>query len=551
MLHPTVYNTSQVCHQLGVAHVVLSPGSRNAPLTISFARNKKIKKWVIPDERVAGFVALGIAQQTKTPVAICCTSGTALLNYAPAIAEAFYREIPLIVISADRPPHLIDQRDGQTIRQFEALKNHVKASFQLPIITSDKNAKTFENQLIEAIQLSQLLPKAPIHLNIPFDEPFYPTKRQKLSFKKIEFQTKQQEPSPTPEIELENYSKVLILVGQNDTDKNLSKELKKHAKKIPVLQSPLNNLHVGGINHVDAFIKDQPELQPELLITAGLSVLSKNLKNYLRKFKPKKHLHFDEAGVEVDTFQTHPTLIQQSLNDFLKTSDFQNADKNYLKDWKKHSKTTENAIVNFLFDESTFTETTAFYFASRFIPDHSILHLSNSMPVRFADLFSVKPTLEVFSNRGTSGIDGCTSTALGTALISNKLNVLLTGDLSFLYDRNAFFHSHIPNNLRVLVFNNQGGGIFRLINSPASLPELETYFETRHNRTAEYICKENNLTYYQVRTFSELENSLVSFYGEGEQAKVLEIFTEPTKNEKIYNSLKTYIYEHNTQMGNH
>lgn len=181
MLNPTVFNTSQICYQLGVKHAVMSPGSRNAPLTISFARHDGIKKWIIPDERSAGFVALGIAQETKTPVVLCCTSGSALLNYAPAIAEAYYREIPLIILSADRPPELIDQRDGQTIRQFESLKNHVKGSFNLPLISNESDIKDYQARLIEAMRLSGQLPKGPVHLNIPFSEPL-PRKRSETYF---------------------------------------------------------------------------------------------------------------------------------------------------------------------------------------------------------------------------------------------------------------------------------------------------------------------------------------------------------------------------------
>ena len=170
MLHPTIYNTAQICHQLGVEHAVLSPGSRNAPLTISFARHDGIKKFILPDERTAGFVALGIAQEVRKPVVLVCTSGTALLNYAPAIAEAFYRELPLIVLSADRPPELIDQRDGQTIRQYKALDNHVKSSYQLPLVSNASQADAYIHKLIEGVRESRLLPWGPVHLNIPFQE---------------------------------------------------------------------------------------------------------------------------------------------------------------------------------------------------------------------------------------------------------------------------------------------------------------------------------------------------------------------------------------------
>ena len=165
------------------------------------------------------------------------------------------------------------------------------------------------------------------------------------------------------------------------------------------------------------------------------------------------------------------------------------------------------------------------------------------MPVRFADLIGVSNGITTWSNRGTSGIDGCSSTAVGTSLVSNEINVLLSGDVSFLYDRNAFFHNYKLPNLRIVVFNNQGGGIFRLIEGPANLPELEDYFETRHHRSAKYICLENEMDYAQASSIEEIKNELASFYNPSKHAKVLEIFTDPETNQKEYKKLKQYIYE--------
>ncbi|MEQ6168668.1 2-succinyl-5-enolpyruvyl-6-hydroxy-3-cyclohexene-1-carboxylic-acid synthase [Ekhidna sp. MALMAid0563] len=542
MLHPTVFNTSQICHQLGVRYAVMSPGSRNAPLTISFARHEGIKKYIIPDERSAGFVALGIAQETKTPVVLCCTSGSALLNYAPAIAEAYYREIPLIVLSADRPPELIDQRDGQTIRQFEALKNHVKGSVNLPLVSTEAEAKNYSEMLIKALQEATTLPLGPVHINTPFKEPFYPEAGQALEFEKVEMDDAP-DSSLSRELntDLTPYKKVLILVGQKDPDQELEAQLKPIADLVPVLRSPLNNLQVG-IQHVDGFISSQKELQPDLLITTGLSVLSKKLKQYLRSHPPKAHFHFDPAGIEVDTFQSSPRLIKESLSSFLKRHSFDHADSKYLEKWKAAELKARQALDTFK-TQKTFSESSTTFQVLETLPDNSTLHLSNSMPVRYADLFGVKNTIQTYCNRGTSGIDGCTSTAIGTSMVSDRMNVLLTGDLAFLYDRNAFFHNYPLPNLRVIVLNNQGGGIFRLIDGPANLPELEEYFETRHNRTAEYICTESGLEYGKVSNEAALVSSLKSFYEPSQTGKVLEIFTDPETNQRVYKELKKLLNE--------
>ena len=531
MLHPAIYNTSELCFAVGVRHAVMSPGSRNAPLIISFARNDKIKKWIIPDERSAGFIALGIAQKRKEPVVLCCTSGTALLNYAPAIAEAYYREILVIVLSADRPPELIDQRDGQTIRQFEALKNHVKFSTKLPVIETKQDADDYTAELIHALTLTQNLPLAPIHINIPFKEPFYPSKDQKLTFSAIDFHPPNSQVSKFT-LTGTSYSKVLILVGQQSYDQELSHELKKLEEKLPVLYSPLNNLGSIGIRYVDTFIQDQSELRPELLITSGLSLLSKRLKKYLKKNKPNEHWHFDPAGVEVDTFQTNPRIFKFSLADFLKKYSFSYLNQTFLSNWLALAKRAENKISAFSFD--IFSEISAFKTVLSRLPSGIDLHLSNSMPVRLAEIFGTKNENETWSNRGTSGIDGVTSTAIGSAFVSKKLNVLLTGDLSFLYDRNAFFHNHSYANFHIIVFNNSGGGIFRLIEGPSDLPEFEDYFETRHNRTARYICNEYSINYNAANNFDELSGELVDFFNKSSNPKLLEVFTDSKINEEQY-----------------
>ncbi|MEM6830480.1 MAG: 2-succinyl-5-enolpyruvyl-6-hydroxy-3-cyclohexene-1-carboxylic-acid synthase [Bacteroidota bacterium] len=548
MMHPSVFNTSRFFESHGIKKAVFSPGSRNAPLIVSFARNEQIKKWIIPDERAAGFVALGISQKAEEPVVLCCTSGTAVLNYAPAIAEAYYREIPLIVLSADRPPHLIDQRDGQTIRQHEVLKKHVKASYQLPIINDTASATEYERLLGDALENLHQLPKGPIHINVPFQEPFYPDQHQKLVFDNISQGAPTQastQPHKLPEIKKEWFldKKVLLLIGQKRSNSELDEVLEKVAHHLPILHSPLNNVMLHGIRHVDYFLSDQPELKPDVLITTGLSVLSKKLKNFIRKHRPERHLHFDLSGVAVDTYQSNPILIRDTLLNFLRSNDYlQSVNTSYAQQWKTYSRITKESLSKFRYPK-TLSETECFYYLLNKLPSGADLHLGNSMPVRFSELFDIPQNIEVWSNRGTSGIDGCTSTAIGTAMVSDQLNVLLTGELAFLYDRNAFFHNYQTKNLRVIVSNNQGGGIFRLIDGPSGLPELEDYFETRHNRTAEYLCKENHIEYYTAKNKRELEEVLADFFHPGNQPKLLEVFTEPNVNQQVFKDLKQFIHE--------
>lgn len=542
MLDPAVFNTSMVCHQYGVNHAVVSPGSRNAPLTISFARNDSIKKWIIPDERSAAFIALGIAQKTKQPVALVCTSGTAMLNYAPAIAEAYYREIPLIVLSADRPPELIDQRDGQTIRQFEALKNHVIKSFQLPVVIDRETSNTYTLELVRALQTLSRPLKGPIHINVPFREPFYPTNNQELAFGSVESVEQQEEINSIvlPEIDLEG-KKVLILCGQKNYNESARGFFESAQRLVPVLHSPLSNLPIEGITNSDLFLKDQQELKPDTLITTGLSVLSKSVKTFLKNHKPKEHFHFDPAGIEVDTYETNPILVKNSIHLSEKALNFTSVAKSYLKEWKSYENKTTKYIQGWT--PQNFNETLAAKVVLASIPSNIQLHLSNSMPVRYAELFGVEIGTETWSNRGTSGIDGCTSTAVGSSLVDTSTHLLITGDLAFHYDRNAFFNNYNLPNLRIIVFNNMGGGIFRLIDGPSQLPELEEYFETRHERTAKYICEENNIVYNIVESEDDLSSALRNFFDHSDECKLIEIKTRPEINQKEFKAFKSGIHE--------
>ena len=236
MFSHAVFQTSEICRSYGIRYAVFSPGSRNAPLIISFARNNGIKKWIIPDERSAGFIALGMAQKSRKPVVLCCTSGTALLHYGPAVAEAYYREIPLLILSADRPPELIDQRDGQTIRQFGSLKNHVKASCRLPVIENKADEVEYRRRLAKALNRLYQLPAGPVHINVPFKEPLYPCRGQTFSFEKtvpVKPGHHVQSHHTPSDPKFFDGKKVLILVGQHPKDDKLNARLRAMAPTDP------------------------------------------------------------------------------------------------------------------------------------------------------------------------------------------------------------------------------------------------------------------------------------------------------------------------------
>jgi len=564
MLLPALYNIVEICVQKGIRTVVISPGSRSAPLTLAFARHKKIETLVIPDERSAAFVALGIAQTRKETVALLCTSGSASLNYAPAIAEAFFQEVPLLVLTADRPPEWIDQQDGQTIRQRNIYQNHCKASFELPVDYSHPDAIWHINRIVnEAINLTQHGQTQPVHINVPIREPFYPEENEEIAFDenvRIIHQIRtianpaQVDWQKLMQIE-ETCEKQLIVVGQTPMNSVLLNTLPQIERKgifrIPIVADLIANAYPFGktISHHDLILMKNDEtlkkaLQPDLLITLGKSVLSKALKQFLRKYPPRYHWHFQEHGQAPDTFRslTHilPISPEKGLEYYLSYTRKKVQKDDYFKLWLSEELKAEKFLAQFFENQEVFSEFGAMQVVMKNLPENSFLHLANSMPVRYANYLSLSPekNIEVFANRGTSGIDGSNSTALGSALATDRLVTLITGDMAFLYDRNAFWHNHLPANLRVVVLNNFGGGIFRLLPESGKLPELDTFFETKQNSTTKQVAEEFGLEYLLAHNYEQLSDALKTFFEPSAKIKILETQTQKSDNQSFFDFFK-------------
>jgi 2-succinyl-5-enolpyruvyl-6-hydroxy-3-cyclohexene-1-carboxylate synthase len=564
-----IVNIAEICARRNVTQFVLSPGSRCAPLTLAFVRHPQIYTRSIPDERSAGFIALGIAAQSRQTVGLVCTSGTAVLNYAPAITEAYYQQLPLLILTADRPAEWIEQQDGQTIRQREVYGKHVKASFELPVAYSHPDAQWHTYRIInEAITITQTYPYGPVHINVPLREPLYPAADEQITFDKdvrvIQPFKEEKILSAEQWVQIreiwENYDRKLIVAGQYRYQAELVYTLKQIQAEleVPVVADIISNLHTleEAIRFQDMFLMQKEEalmqnLQPELLITYGNSVISKNLKLFLRKHKPQVHWHIQPAGIPADPFQslTHvlpvePLYFFKTLFEDLDYQQFLHNDEPetgtaYYSHWQK-----ENGKAGKVWGSVFGPEFSEFEAVSEImdrLPDDSILHLANSMPVRYANFISLQPgqSVEIFANRGTSGIDGSTGTALGAALATDKLVILLTGDMAFLYDRNSLWHNYLPKNLRIIVLNNHGGGIFRLLDGPAGQPELEEYFETRQRNKAELTAKDAGLEYDHCTTREDLYKHLSSFFDLSDKARLLEIETDPAMNTQVYARFKS------------
>ena len=530
------------CHHFDIDTVVVSPGSRNAPLTIGFSNHTEIEALSVVDERCAAFFALGIAQQKQKPVAVVCSSGSALLNYYPAIAEAFYSQIPLVIISADRPKHLIDVGDGQTIRQENVFENHILFSANLVEGEIEKNKKLIS----EALQVSSEK-KGPIHINVPFDEPLYETvdELKIFQFSKILGKEKKQSIDYQKLASIWNTSaKKMILVGSNFPDKNLQEVLNKYAEddSVLILTETTSNLYNEKfVNSIDKLIfplseSELEELKPDILITLGGMVISKKIKQFLRKYQPKHHWHIDELR-SFDTYFCLNEFIKENstkvLNEFL--LNINEVDSSYQSKWLAVKKQRTNKHKEYL-NSCEYSDLKSFEIVLESIPNHSQVQISNSSTIRYSQLFDLNKTLQVFCNRGTSGIDGSTSTAIGSAFANQNQTTFITGDLSFFYDSNALWNSNIPNDFRIIILNNAGGGIFRFIPGPSTTNATE-YFETPHNLTAKHLAKMYNFEYVTVSNLEELNNGLNEFYSKSAQPKIMEIFTPKEINDVV---LKNY-----------
>ncbi|MFT6699363.1 MAG: 2-succinyl-5-enolpyruvyl-6-hydroxy-3-cyclohexene-1-carboxylate synthase [Porticoccaceae bacterium] len=537
------------CHQFNIDTVVISPGSRNAPLTIGFSNHKKIQALSIVDERCAAFFALGIAQQTQKPVAILCTSGSALLNYYPAIAEAFYSNIPLVVISADRPKHLIDIGDGQTIRQENVFENHIL--FSANLIENEKY-KTRNSQLIgEALQIA-VSQKGPVHINVPFEEPLYDTVGD---LKEFNFPHISMSSLEFSHIDYGNLSKIwnaaekkMILVGVNYPDEELYQLMDFYAddESVLILTETTSNLqNKKAINSIDQLIFSLDdiqfkELQPEVLITFGGMIVSKRVKSFLRAYQPKHHWNIDEKKA-INTFFCLSEFIQTKPLDFFLnfSTSIIKKESTYQSKWLqvRDEKRVKHAAYVSKIKHSDFK---VFKQALESIPRNCKLQISNSSIIRYAQLFSVKDSINIFCNRGTSGIDGSTSTAIGAAFAKNNQTVFITGDLSFFYDSNALWNKNIPKSFRIIIINNSGGGIFKIIPGPKST-NASKYFETPHCLTAEHLCKMHDFEYQKAFSTESVNEQLKGFYETSEKPKILEIFTPSEENDLILTAYFKYI----------
>jgi len=516
-----------------IKQIVLSPGSRNAPIVQAFTQDRFFHCHSMVDERNAAFYALGIIQCTQQPVAVCCTSGTALLNYAPAVAEAFYQQLPLVVISADRATEWIGQMDGQTLPQPNVFGSMVKKSVHLSEIKT-ATEKWYCNRLVNEALIACIANHAPVHINIPLSEPLFDYSVEKLpEVRKINYALPKKTVGIEPFAEEWNVAaKKMIVVGQMFSNPRLMELLEKLAQKSGciILSEHLANCNSEKfIHNFDVVLavldkNEEANFSPDLLLTFGGHIVSKRLKRCLQAHQPKKHWQLSQSDTVVDLFQSLTDLIETDTEDFLErliNHSFQKTESNYAQSWQNLSKQIAEPAENADFSD--------IYATGKFLkqlPNHTQLILANSSAVRNAQLFRLHKTIEVRCNRGTSGIEGSMASAVGFASICKQPVYLLIGDLSFFYTMNALWNIQHIKNLHILLINNGGGSIFHTLpglNKSASL----NYVAAAHQTTAKLWAEAADLRYLQADNPLTLEKNLAVFMNEKtEQSVLMEVLVD-------------------------
>lgn len=545
-----------------VLEVVVSPGSRNGALVQTLVHDGRFNCHNLVDERSAAYFALGIAQAKNQPVALLCSSGTATLNYAPAVAEAFYQHQPLVVLTADRPAYWIDQLETQCINQRGIYQNFVLQEVHLPLGESAAEISQ-ANRELNACLNAVLQHRQPVHINIPLEEPLYefvaeevPTHIRHIPLTHTTSTLKEDK----VELLLNRLSQseeILLLVGQMNPQEELSALIELFADMFgaAVLAEPLSNLNTDSvISNFDSLLaafsseEEQESLRPQILITLGGQLVSKRIKQFLRTYQPYEHWHIAEPSQAADTYWSLTDVLPVSPKSFFETMlsacyDVQLSFKlhsPYRSKWAACSQHTQEQFAAAT-SHLPFSDMRVHQLLKDYIPSASVVHYGNSASIRYGILQPCSAA-SFHCNRGTSGIDGSLSTAAGFASTSMDLNTIILGDLSFLYDSNALWNLDFPNNLRIVVINNGGGNIFGLIPGPDRSVAFQKHFVAAHAFQVRGIVEAFGIHYRSASSEEELKEALTYSYSSAcRKACVVEVFTKQELNSNVYKQVFHHI----------
>ena len=489
----------------GVRHAVVCPGSRNSAIVHNFNECPFIQCYPVTDERSAGFYAMGMAQALKQPVVVCVTSGTALLNLAPAIAEAFYQHIPLVAISADRPQQWIDQLDGQTLPQSDALGRFVKKAVSL-LEPHDAEEKWYCNRLVNEALLAAMR-GGPVHINVPITEPLFEYSVDELpAERKIAYAAADMSPATLSHVTrmFLSATRPMLISGQ-----------------------PMNPL----LDEAVSIVGDDEEYVPDFVLYIGGSIVSKRLKRFLRK--AKETWVVNNTGEIADTFMNLTHVYQgdgEAVADHIRFMMVMEPHP-FIKKWDDLLARIRLQAESY---EPAFSELAAVKYFEHYVGDAEV-HYANSSAIRLANSFAQHP---VWCNRGVNGIEGSLSTAAGFSCVTDKRVYCVIGDLSFFYDQNALWNQNLQGNFRILLLNNGCGGIFNMLPGLEQSPARDQYVAAAHHTSAEGICQQNDIVYISASDMPQLHAGIDTLLNiESDRPVLLEVFTDPYDDEQ---TLKDY-----------
>ena len=538
--------------EYGVSDAVVCPGSRNAPIVHNLSVCEAIRCRPVTDERSAAFYALGLAIATRRPTVVCVTSGSALLNVMPAVAEAAYQHVPLVVISADRPQQWIDQLDGQTIPQSDALGRFVRKAVQLPEPHNDEERWLCRRLVNEAMHLATCRLGAPVHINVPISEPLFEFSTEQLPqlsrFNNIKRAAIKDASMDMPEA-FHDATRPMIVIGQLAHGTISHETIRSLSEKYVVMSEPLSNPSYMTI-HFDEAVRyivsdnssinddedDKTAYYPDYVIYVGDTLVSKPTRRFLRNAKAPSCLITPDAADIHDPLMTLTDIVEcdsDSINALLASlCDAPDTDERcrFHDRWQSFLDACAAHADAYAPEYSQMA--TVKYFEEQ-LADLDIdicVHYANSSAVRLACIYAQH---YVWCNRGVNGIEGSLSTAAGFSLATHDMTVCVIGDLSFFYDQNALWNSNLRGNLRIILLNNRGGGIFRQLSGLSDSPAADDLVMASHENTAQGICTQNDIGYMSAKNMDEMQIGIVTLLTrESERPMLLEVFTDSNDDVK-------------------
>ena len=538
--------------EYGVSDAVVCPGSRNAPIVHNLSVCEAIRCRPVTDERSAAFYALGLAIATRRPTVVCVTSGSALLNVMPAVAEAAYQHVPLVVISADRPQQWIDQLDGQTIPQSDALGRFVRKAVQLPEPHNDEERWLCRRLVNEAIHLATCRQGAPVHINVPISEPLFEFDTEQLPqlsrFNNIKRAAIKDASMDMPDA-FHDATRPMIVIGQLAHGTVSHETIRSLSEKYVVMSEPLSSPSYMTI-HFDEAIRyivsdnssinddedDKTAYYPDYVIYVGDTLVSKPARRFLRNAKAPSCLITPDAADIHDPLMTLTDIVEcdsDSINALLASlCDAPDTDERcrFHDRWQSFLDACAAHADAYAPEYSQMA--TVKYFEEQ-LADLDIdicVHYANSSAVRLACIYAQH---YVWCNRGVNGIEGSLSTAAGFSLATHDMTVCVIGDLSFFYDQNALWNSNLRGNLRIILLNARGGGIFRQLPGLSDSPAADDLVMASHENTAQGICTQNDIGYMSAKNMDEMQIGIVTLLTrESERPMLLEVFTDSNDDVK-------------------